>query len=112
MVSANAPSGFRDFLQSDARRRLQLMHTISSVYQSFGFTPLETPVLESLDLLLGKGGGGDENEKLIFKIMKRGDKLTEAIASQDENKIAEYGLRFDLTLPLSRVVANHRGQIR
>lgn len=118
MVSVNAPSGFRDFLQEDARRRLQLMHTIASVYQSFGFSPLETPVLESLDLLLGRGGGGEENEKLIFKVMKRGDKLTEALAgafkpgNQVQAEIAEYGLRFDLTLPLSRVVANHRGQIR
>ena len=58
------------------------------------------------------GGGGEENEKLIFKILKRGEKLVEALPSGDENKIAEFGLRFDLTLPLTRVVALHRSQIK
>ncbi len=87
------------------------MNQISHVYQSFGFLPLETPVVENLDLLMG-GGGGEENEKLIFKILKRGEKLAEALPSGDENRIAEFGLRFDLTLPLSRVVALHRGKIQ
>ena len=86
------------------------MNMISQVYQSFGFLPLETPVLENLEILLG-GGGGEENEKLIFKILKRGDKLEDALKTQDESKIAEFGLRFDMTLPLSRVVALQRGQI-
>jgi histidyl-tRNA synthetase len=111
MISVHPPSGFRDFLNQDASRRLFLMNQISSVYQSFGFLPLETPVVENLDLLLG-GGGGEENEKLIFKVLKRGDKLAEALPSGDENRIAEFGLRFDLTLPLSRVVALHRGKIQ
>jgi histidyl-tRNA synthetase len=111
MISVNPPSGFRDFINDDARRRLKLINIISNVYQSFGFLPLETPVLENLEVLMG-GGGGEENEKLIFKILKRGDKLTEALKSQDENKIAEFGLRFDLTLPLSRAVAMHRGEVQ
>ncbi len=111
MASLNAPSGFRDFINHDARRRLKLINLISNVYESFGFMPLETPVVENLDVLLGSGGG-DENEKLIFKILKRGGKLEEALRTQDENQIAEFGLRFDLTLPLSRVVALHRGQIQ
>ena len=111
MISVHPPSGFRDFLNQEAKRRLFLMNQISSVYQSFGFLPLETPVVENLDLLLG-GGGGEENEKLIFKVLKRGDKLAEALPSGDENRIAEFGLRFDLTLPLSRVVALHRGKIQ
>lgn len=112
MVSINPPSGFRDFLNSEARRRLRMINSISEVYQSFGFKPLETPVLENLELLQG-GGGGEENEKLIFKILKRGGKFEEAIQNGpvDENRIAEYGLRFDLTLPLSRAVACHRGEI-
>lgn len=121
MVSIKAPSGFRDFLQDDARRRLQLMNTISSVYQAYGFSPLETPALENLGLLLGKGGGGEENEKLIFKVMKRGKQFEDAVhasaggltpAASLESQFSDLGLRFDLTLPLSRVVANHRGQIR
>lgn len=111
MPSVQPPSGFRDFINEDAQRRLELIHKISSVYQSFGFLPLETPVVENLELLLG-GGGGEENEKLIFKILKRGEKLTEALASGEENQIAEFGLRFDLTLPLTRAVALHRSQIK
>jgi histidyl-tRNA synthetase len=111
MISVNPPSGFRDFINQDAKRRLFLMNQISSVYQSFGFFPLETPVVENLELLMG-GGGGTENEKLIFKILKRGEKLAEALPSGDENQIAEFGLRFDLTLPLSRAVAMHRGKIQ
>ena len=59
MPSVQPPSGFRDFLNEDAQRRLELIHQISSVYQSFGFLPLETPVVENLELLLG-GGGGEE----------------------------------------------------
>lgn len=111
MASIAPPSGFRDFLNDEARIRLKLMSTISEVYQSFGFLPLETPALENLEILQGPGGGGEENEKLIFKVLKRGEKLQEALSSQDENRIAEFGLRFDLTLPLSRVVAHHRGKI-
>jgi histidyl-tRNA synthetase len=125
MVSVNPPSGFRDFINDEARRRLKLMSLIADVYQSFGFSPLETPVVENLELLQG-GGGGEENEKLIFKILKRGSKLEEALQVSgalagtatstvngiDENKLAEFGLRFDLTLPLSRAVAFHRGEIR
>lgn len=111
MISVQPPSGFRDFLNNEARRRLKLIHRVADVYQSFGFSPLETPVLENLDVLLG-GGGGEENEKLIFKIMRRGAKLEEALESKNEAQIAEYGLRFDLTVPLSRAVAAHRGEIK
>jgi histidyl-tRNA synthetase len=113
MISVRSPSGFRDFINEDARRRLKLMGIISDVYQSFGFRPLETPALENLELLTG-GGGGEENEKLIFKVLKRGDKLQSLLdqGEKNENHLAEFGLRFDLTLPLSRVVALHRGEIQ
>ena len=131
MASNHPPSGFRDFINDDARYRLKLMKIISDVYQSFGFTPLETPALENLDLLQGRGGG-EENEKLIFKVMKRGEKLTDALAQKSaapttvgdsapaampirpdniENSLADLGLRFDLTLPLSRVIAARRGEL-
>ena len=86
MVSVHPPSGFRDFLNDEARRRLKLMNLVSTVYQSFGFLPLETPVVENLDILVG-GGGGEENEKLIFKILKRGDKLEKALQSGNENEL-------------------------
>lgn len=109
MVSTNPPSGFRDFINNEARLRLDLVHRIAKVYQSFGFLPLETPALENLNVLQGSGGG-DENEKLIFKVMKRGEKLKESLSGGEE-AIAEFGLRFDMTVPLSRVTAEYRGQI-
>jgi histidyl-tRNA synthetase len=110
-VSTHPPSGFRDFIKDEARRRFELMEKISSVYRSFGFEAIETPAFENLDVLLGSGGG-DENEKLIFKVLKRGDKLKDVLASNpSEDSIADFGLRFDLTVPLSRVVAQHRGDI-
>jgi histidyl-tRNA synthetase len=110
-VSTHPPSGFRDFIKDEARRRFELMEKISFVYRSFGFEAIETPAFENLDVLLGSGGG-DENEKLIFKVLKRGDKLKDALASSpSEDSIADFGLRFDLTVPLSRLVAQHRGEI-
>jgi histidyl-tRNA synthetase len=112
MVSTRPPSGLRDFFGSEAQLRHELMTTIARVYQSFGFLPLETPAFENLDVLMGSGGGA-ENEKLIFKILKRGDKLKSALeSSPTEQSIADFGLRFDMTVPLSRVVAEYRGQIQ
>lgn len=108
-VSTQPPSGFRDFLNQEATLRSRLIEIISRTYQSFGFSPLDTPALEHLSVLLGSGGG--ENEKLIFKVMKRGEKLKESLASQNEDAIADFGMRFDLTVPLSRVVANYRNDI-
>ena len=111
-VSTHPPSGFRDFIKDEARRRFELMEKISSVYKSFGFEAIETPAFENLDVLLGSGGG-DENEKLLFKVLKRGDKLKDALASRPtEEGVADFGLRFDLTVPLSRVVAQYRGEIQ
>lgn len=111
MVETRPPSGFRDFLNQDALIRSDLMERISRVYRSFGFQPLETPALENLDVLLGSGGG-EENEKLVFKVMKRGEKLQSAIGSNpSEDQLADFGLRFDLTVPLSRCAAEYRGQI-
>ncbi len=110
MVATNPPSGCRDFINDEARLRAELIQKISDTYISYGFRPIETPAFENLDVLLGSGGG-DENEKLIFKVMKRGEKLKEAIA-KGESEIADFGLRFDLTVPLSRVTANYRGEIQ
>jgi len=104
-----ALSGFRDFIHQDAQLRLKMIQTIVQVYQSFGFLPLQTPAIEHLSWLEGKGG--EENERLIFKILKRGEKLKQALETQPE-AISEYGLRFDLTLPLARVVSNYRHEIQ
>lgn len=109
-ISTHPPSGFRDFFREEASRRERLIQLISEVYRAHGFTPLETPALENLEIL--QGSGGEENEKLMFKVMKRGEKLAAALKSEDENQIADFGMRFDMTVPLSRVVAHYRGQIQ
>lgn len=108
--STTPASGFRDFLPVEASRRSRLMSLISDTYESFGFEPIDSPALENLNVLEGSGGG-DENEKLIFKVLKRGEKFKQALGKSDENDYADLGLRFDLTVPLSRMVAEYRGQI-
>src|SRR5438094_1176996 len=105
MSSIGPPTGMRDWLPQDALLRQRLMETISSVYRLYGYLPIDTPAMEDLAVLLGKGGG--ENEKLLFKILKRGEKLAQA----KENELADYGLRYDLTVPLARFVASHQGKL-
>jgi len=107
MSSIGPPTGMRDWLPQDALLRQHLMETIGKVYRLYGYLPIDTPVMEDLSVLLGKGGG--ENEKLLFKILKRGEKLAEVQASGGD--LADYGLRFDLTVPLARFVATHQGKI-
>lgn len=97
------PSGFRDFLPEQVALRHEAIATIQRVYRSFGFQPVATSAVEDLAVLLGKGG--NENEKLIFKIMKRGEALERAQAEKTD--LADLGLRFDLTLPLARYYSKH-----
>ena len=97
------PSGFRDFLPEQVALRQDAIATITKVYKSFGFQPIATSALEDLQALTGQGGG--ENEKLIFKVMKRGEALERAQAGKAE--LADLGLRFDLTLPLARYYSKH-----
>jgi histidyl-tRNA synthetase len=97
------PSGFRDFLPDACAARVKAVETISGVYRAYGFQQIATSALEDLAVLLGKGGG--ENEKLIFKVMKRGAQLDEAKAAVGE--LADMGLRFDLTLPLARYYSKY-----
>ena len=106
-MSIGPPTGMRDWLPQDALLRQHLMETIGRVYRLYGYLPIDTPVMEDLSVLLGKGGG--ENEKLLFKIMKRGEKLVEAQAAG--GGLADQGLRFDLTVPLARFVATHQGKL-
>src|SRR5512140_678519 len=77
MVSTNPARGMRDFLPSDVRKREYVIGIIKEVYQSYGFEPLETPAVENIETLLGKYG--DEGNQLIFKILKRGEKLSESL---------------------------------
>jgi histidyl-tRNA synthetase len=94
----------RDFLPADVRKRRFVVDIVKEVYESFGFEPLETPSVENLETLMGKYG--DEGNQLIFKILKRGEKL-----DLTETELADLALRYDLTVPLARVVANHRNDL-
>ena len=103
-------SGARDFLPLDVLRRQYVIGVIERVYQSYGFEPLDTPVMERLDTLLGKYG--EEGDQLIFRVAKRGAKLQRALAeSPTEDDIADAGLRYDLTVPLARIVAEYSNQL-
>jgi histidyl-tRNA synthetase len=93
--------GMRDFLPEEVRRREYVIGIVSSVYQRYGFEPLETPALENIETLTGKYG--DEGNKLIFKVLRRGEH-----ESSGETDLA---LRYDLTVPLARVVAEYRGTL-
>lgn len=97
-------TGMKDVSPQEMQIRDYVMSVIKENYRKFGFTPIETPCVESIENLSSKQGG--ENEKLIFKIMKRGDKLNLANASSAED-LVDGGLRYDLTLPLSRYYANN-----
>ncbi len=93
--------GMRDFLPADVRRREYVIGVIKEVYERYGFEPLETPAVENIETLMGKYG--EEGNQLIFKILKRG--VHEATGE------ADLALRYDLTVPLARVVAEHREQL-
>ncbi|GAB4238813.1 MAG: histidine--tRNA ligase [Acidobacteriota bacterium] len=100
-------SGMRDFLPGDVRRRRWAVGIVEEVYQAYGFEPLETPTMERLETLLGKYG--EEGDQLIFRVLKRGDKLRRTLLENpSENELADAGLRYDLTVPLARVVAQYR----
>lgn len=107
MASTKAPKGTRDILPQTARRRQFIRDTISQVYREHGFEPLETPSFERLQTLLGKYG--DEGDQLIFRVMKRGADLGRALGKPEVTRedLADLGLRYDLTVPLARVVAEH-----
>ena len=112
MASINtAPlGGTRDFLGLAVLRRRYAIEIIERVYQRFGFEPLETPTMERLETLLGKYG--EEGDQLLFRVLKRGESLQRALgADPTQNTLAEEGLRYDLTVPLARVVAAYRSQL-
>src|SRR5688572_12889382 len=98
----------RDVLPDEVELRDMASHAIVGVYRSHGFRRIETPALESLRLLVGSEGG--ENEKLIFKVLKRGDDLESALAS-GTGELADLGLRFDLTVPLARYYAENQARL-
>ena len=101
-------TGMRDILPAEMLVREYVMNQIRETYRSFGFTQMETPCVEHIENLTSKQGG--DNEKLIFKILKRGEKLN-LEAAQTENDLADSGLRYDLTLPLARYYSNNGAQL-
>jgi len=106
----NPPRGMRDFLPAEKAKRESVLGVIRGVYRSFGFQEVETPALENLDRLTS-GQGGD-NEKLAYRVMKRGAELDSALESLgSSDQLADLGLRFDLTVPLTRFYATNRASL-
>ncbi len=103
----NAPRGMRDFLPVEKAKREHLIAVAVEQYLARGFQQIETPILEDLERL--QSGQGGDNEKLVFKVQKRGDEFTQALESGGE--LADLGLRFDLTVPLTRYFASNQGKL-
>ena len=122
------PKGSRDFLPADLRKREHVTRIVRRVYEAHGFEPLETPTFERLETLMGKYG--DEGDQLLFKILRRGQPLVDGLRQASEllndpsaivrgrsgetlpraePMLADLGLRYDLTVPLARVMAAHQG---
>lgn len=111
------PKGTRDYSPEIMVKRNYIFDTIKSVFKLYGYQPLETPAMENLSTLMGKYG--EEGDKLLFKILNSGDflsnltetELTEKNSLKLTNKIAEKGLRYDLTVPFARFVVQHQSEI-
>lgn len=101
-------TGMKDILPNEMQIRDYVISIIKETYSQFGFTSIETPCVENIANLSNKQGG--ENEKLIFKILKRGEKLKLETA-KEEADLVDGGLRYDLTIPLVRYYSNHSGQL-
>ena len=105
-------TGMKDILPREMEIRDYVIHEIKETYKTFGFSGMETPCVEHIENLSSNQGG--ENEKLIFKILKRGDKLTSAVDkvnADNADVLVDGGLRYDLTLPLSRYYANNANDL-
>ncbi len=108
--SVNPPRGMRDFLPADKARRERVLAVIRERYRAHGFDEIETPVVEEYDRL--HAGIGGDNEKLAFNILKRGlDADAIRAAADDQSALTDLGLRYDLTVPLARFYATHRGEL-
>ena len=111
------PKGTRDFLPADVAKRTYIFDTIKKSFQTFGFSPIETPSFELSSTLLGKYG--EEGDRLIFKILNSGEKVKKAdLKALEEgnlprfsNSLSEKALRYDLTVPFARFVVQHQNEI-
>jgi histidyl-tRNA synthetase len=104
----NPPRGMRDFLPTEKTVRNDLLSKIVGTYASHGFQEIETPALEAIERL-SSGDGGD-NEKLAFRVLKRGEEL-EAALGKDADELSDLGLRYDLTVPLTRYYATNHAKL-
>ncbi|GAC1594979.1 MAG: hypothetical protein NVS3B25_18230 [Hymenobacter sp.] len=116
MQKPSIPKGTRDFGPAQVARRQHIFNVIRRTFEAFGYAPLETPTLENLSVLTGKYG--DEGDQLLFKVLNSGDfakEVTPADLAAGSKallpKIAEKGLRYDLTVPFARYVAMNRGTL-
>jgi histidyl-tRNA synthetase len=107
-IRTEPPRGMRDILPDEAELRDAAAAAILAVYRKHGFRRVETPALEHIDLLTGSQGG--ENEKLIFKVLKRGERLA-LTGATTEAELVDLGLRFDLTVPLARYYAHNHAKL-
>ena len=107
-LSKKPTTGMKDILPEEMQIRDYVISVIKDTYGKFGFTSIETPCVENIANLSSKQGG--DNEKLIFKILKRGEKLNVAAATTEE-EVVDSGLRYDLTVPLVRFYANHANEL-
>lgn len=101
-------TGMKDMLPKEMEIRDYVIQLIKETYKTYGFASMETPCVEHIENLCSKQGG--DNEKLIFKILKRGEKL-KIDQAEEENDLVDGGLRYDLTVPLARYYANHANEL-
>lgn len=107
-LSKKPVKGMKDVMPEEMAIRDYVINLIKTTYKTYGFTPIETPCVENIENLTNKQGG--ENEKLIFKILKRGKKLNLETASSEAD-LTDSGLRYDLTVPLARYYSNHANEL-
>lgn len=107
-LSKKPVNGMKDILPEEMQVRDYVQQVIKDTYRSFGFTPIETPCMENIANLSNKQGG--ENEKLIFKVMKRGEKL-KLDTAKEEADLVDFGMRYDLTVPLVRFYSNNANEL-
>ena len=107
-LSKKPTTGMKDIMPEEMEIRDYVIGLIKETYGAFGFTSIETPCVENIGNLTNKQGG--ENEKLIFKILKRGEKLNLETA-ETESDLVDSGLRYDLTVPLTRYYSNHANEL-
>lgn len=102
MINSKPPSGMKDTLPDELRKKEKIINQIKEIFEKFNYDPIDTPVLERIEVLNGKFSSDEENDKLIFKIQKRGEKSEEG---------ADLGLRYDLTVPLARFYIEYKDKL-